>query len=571
MSGLRMDMIYPSFNIREVLNGIMVETTTLNDLDIKNLENTHNITKQLDSGLLKRIILELIIRDGSQSNFSIRMIFQDEKLFHKFRKIDKKNIHTTLQNLLKEKHVGFVKFEPKRGGNENFFGITNEGIQWFISKYGLQSENLWNLGLNSFNSNYKFQYVEEGNIKKFVEPRSKISLSLDSLFDYYETTQLKINKKYFNQFINLNSLKIIQSIFKNEIDFKSKEKIEEIIESISLGKDFSLETIAKQIHCKVGNKNYDYELIHSIISFDLIHLSEKNDKFNAEITVLGLLFLLLSLSVKLDNKDKKKRISSKIFHSKIDSIFRNNKNTLPLIFPKWGKLLKLVNNEPGKLLQCLSFPTSINFKKFSEQYQNDDELACLSSQYHSEQYYHKILREEYEKGKEILVNWAKNNNCLHVLFDDELKPRQSILRLCTNFGGGDISKNIDNIIKTEYKKLDNSDDDPLLKIYQHEKVLCKFAELHLSNNIYDYFEFKTSLISNNFNEEIKPITSTISFYFYMMLKITIDDDEIWNEFLHEKENSDLMKWWNEWIDTIDEFDKSAINERNSKLRVEVLQ
>lgn len=98
-------------------------------------------------------------------------------------------------------------------------------------------------------------------------------------------------------------------------------------------------------------------------------------------------------------------------------------------------------------------------------------------------------------------------------------------------------------------------------IFQHWDPIRKFAELYELVGNPDPFSFfgKSDILDFNEKEKLKPVQNIISLYFYAFLKMMIDDQNKWGDFLNNTKNDDVKGWWIEWIDTIDEFNKNRLS------------
>jgi len=487
-----------------------------------------------DYGYLKKIIFDLIIRDGRHSHFSVRQEFK--KKFGK--KIDKSTVINTFKKILLDRLIGRVDFFPKSGGTEVICGLTTEGLKYYSSKYGMTIHDLWNVSFNFYKKDYEINYAKLIKKKlKFSDVPSTITYSIDDHFTLFENKVLKVSRNHLNPFSVLETLEVANRVFTDKE--KNFKEFIQFLEPLALGK---------------GSELAHNHLIHQLLSTGLVYLSGSKEKAGWKISPFGILFLLKILNDKHDWK-------------KIEKIISKNEKVLPLVFGFWSRLKNYSNLNTKDLLKCLLYPHFEDKKLLHSSPNIDLVQQLINFQRSLELITRQKLEEEYEIGIEITKKWSKGEKCYHYLFDEffgYLRPEiLPILTILSSLDKQKIQKEIKsfciNIEEWHHLSADKINPSAFKIISNYYEPLRKLGELHrLVAYTSSNFALKSVILNFEFKDRFRPIQETIAFYFYIFFSSVIGKDR-WDLFLMEEENEKLRDLWNGRLNTIIQFGESNLH------------
>lgn len=313
----------------------------------------------------------------------------NDAVFKLVDKEDKKDVVKMLQLIESKK----TKYGEHYSKPQNYFGLTDDGVKWLVNKHSLSPNKFAKLIITVFN--------EENN--------HKLSVSIEKIVSDYEKNYFQISRDYFNSISTIKILNVVNKIYNDKI---------------------FLEKIKKPLMLLIKNKNlnsqkqFEPELIKLMINRGLVINWVTQKKRNIlRPSHFGLLLSLIDVLEKIISKEK----SQQILKKELRQIIKINKEIFPFIFPQWEEFSKLFDGNDEELLSCLLYPHFDDEKQFIGKYNQGDLLLSIALQNDSEIVFREKFREEYNALKTALMEWAIENNCIHVLFDRNMNPSLLVL------------------------------------------------------------------------------------------------------------------------------------------------
>jgi hypothetical protein len=517
------------------------------------MNNTTPRTKNY--GWLTQSVLQLIIQDGRKSRYEAQKEIKWPDNGYQTEDSRKSTLIPIFNKLLIDEHIGIIDSNPESGGTRIICGLTNKGLDWYVKEYQLTIEELWQISFNFFNKKYHYNDAKEKEkktkkqFKRHWGTGKKHSIlekkSIDDFFTLFEKNILNISRNHFNPL----SMQKIQSILNSVIE-KHKTSSEEIVfvlKNIALGK--KLELVKKtndSSYYIINEKKFTIRFIHSLQDDLLIFLKNSYD-----ISIFGILFLLHSLY------ELKK-------WEEIDEIILKKKDTLPFVFNHWSELKEKTNLKTERLVEILLAP---HLQKTSEIFsypRNTVESRLIGTQYDLEEFTYSELSREYEIGLEYAKNWAKKKSCFHYLFDENGWPEPRLIpyfgrnfNLIKNGEPDSLRKYIDSAIIDIQKNLHDEmiDSKASQNIFDYFEPLRKLGELHCIISDAKCPEFGMIVNDLNVKSKFNPVQNIITFYFYLLYSVTINEKQWHQILLKTVDKLELRQWWNEWLTTLTKFDK----------------
>ena len=493
---------------------LLKNVTPKHKSSVKSVKKTQNL-KDNDYGILKRTVVNEIIKNGNQSHFQIRQKFKSEKKYSKFRTTDKSSIIRTFNQLLKDGWIGLVNCNPKSGGSEKFYGLTDDGIKQSIN-YKLSDDDFWQLCIHYINKDYTIQKPHldnQTNEVKLKNNKTTIDLQVQQVFKL-QYPSLSFYMNYFNPFGTTKTFQLIDNLQKTKIDFCIKS----IPILLSYAKHDDKEI---QKHWKNDDdfilKMYEYGLLYSV-------------NWEEKISIFGIILLInIILSpIYLEKKQPTKKVVDKI-----SKIIQMNQDELPLVFSKWDELKKTVNDDK-QLLNCLLYPFVIETSKIHQRSIDIPELRVLVDHYYIEHDFRAKLLEIFNSGMDIVSQWSIEKNCHDELFESS------------------------NTLKDDFKIKESSSES--IKTQKQTIAELQRLDVMVGSSRWNQFEFYYATQKEGIRE-LKSLQNTISFYFYTFLDFYTRNNESLDRFFQS--NPRIIDWKNNWIDMLNEYRTKS----NSQLKI----
>lgn len=493
---------------------LLKNVTPKHKTSVRSVKKTQNL-KDNDYGVLKKTIVKEIIQNGNQSHFQIRQKFKSEKKYSKFSTTDRSSIIRTFNQLLKEGWTGLVNCNPKSGGSEKFYGLTDDGIKQSIN-YKLSDDYFWQLCINYINKNYTFRepYLDKQTNKiKFKNKKTIIDLQVQQIFKL-QYPSLSFYMNYFNLFGTIKTFQLVNDLQKTKIDF--------CIKSIPI-------LLAYAKHDDKEIQKYwekDDEFILKMYEYGLLYSVEDVER----ISIFGIMLLInIILSpIHLENKQPTKKL-----FDKISKIIKMNQDELPLVFSKWDELRKTVNDDK-RLLNCLLYPFVIETSKIHQMSIDSPELRILVDHQYIEYDFRAKLREIFDSGMGIISQWSIEKNCHDELFESS------------------------NVLKDDFKIKESLNES--IKTQTQTIAELQRLDVMVGNSRWNKFEFYY-VTQKEGVKELKSLQNTISFYFYTLLDFYTSNNESLDKFFQT--NPKIIDWKNNYIDVLNEYRTKS----NSQLKI----
>lgn len=531
-------------------------------------------------------ILTIIAKKGPESKTSILKILNKEYSV----------ISNSVDSLLENNMIQKTKVSSKKKSKEIFYYLTNKTVRFLIDTSIIELDDLWNLLFVSCRYN---KHLDE-----MIEIKNNL--------DYYIHNKSKTSKRYFMNFISTNVLDMLRNIKESKKELL-KESIP-ILQKLSTVKSINSEDFIQSMGLgKLNREYYKETLIPQLVISGLVYYWNKpikNNKITIEIGLshLGLLVVFDEIMTKIQNdeinipklehliRSKEGKLKNE-FTETIQEIVKKQKHLLPHIFENWSKLRKIVPNGEYGLFASIILPHSEEKSLVMDTSDQHLGSILINLQYSMEIEFKKRIKEIFLSGMKQIRKLGYENNCTKYLcHQDENSPSGIISFLEFSVMNKKIPiehaiesmsyhddatwegvkelidryKEINELTGKHYKfsstheqkyyesKIDKIDLIKLLKIYENPiREISKLYNIVRSGS--DFFnQFSHDVAS----EDLKPISSIMSFYCYIILYGVAEKNE-WNEFFESKENIELKKWFNEWMDYLISFEKEKINSLES--------
>lgn len=473
---------------------------------------------------LKDIIISKIVQEGAKSHHDI-ISYLIEQNKEKNQKTIERIVIREFRNLqLKNKYGAKIiacEYHKTVYGNTRYYhNLTDEGIDWYVEKFGLTSKIFWHMSINLFKKKYRFRYaykdqrsnriqydnldkkskLEKWSFELFYEEYKKIHNISEKIFNPFGTIEtlnsianylheyFNYNKNYFPVGFDYDDWREILPVLAAHIQ-RDSNKINKVWEQVESGE---LDQVGKDM----GKK----ELLSRLKGDNILCTATNNDKKNDEITLLGVLLYLALLQFYSYEKNT-------------DEVLQHMDKFLPLIFDKsiWTELIKFKSSK--EIHNILIIPLINGFVDMFQESFTRPSMGRLSRLYYYEQKIHYEIKQLFKIGAKIIEIHSKENCESEELIG--YLDKKSILPK---------------------------------SLLPYEEIYSKFRELHF------IFRQKRENDENMFDHEmdskkivIEPISEFISFHFYTYLNQELGEQE-WQKLL--KMNGRIKKFWDEWQKSI---------------------
>ena len=452
-----------------------------------------------EKGKLQRKIIKIIATQGKTSKIGLE---------HSLKEHHHPVISRAVKSLVNDEYLKgpFSSIPRHRGRPEQFYEITDKTITFFINHQDTSLEDFWKMIFQIYDTSNKF----------------KTQFSIDKLFRTYEVNRLGLKREHTLSYL-------YQKI--PDIDFISNIKFlpehNEVLEILAL-KGILTEKKIKQFLKKLD----DYTIPKVLFDGDFL-IMKINDKElpKYRLTLLGVQFFVY--------KHLKEYSSDSV--KKMDVIKNNYGFLLQKILPKWEWLERFFTKR--NLLDALV--DAIDLSSHQQPFQTNKGIQeILDSHRNLSKVYDEKIENEHKIGSEVSSNFHYEKSVIftkYKKFDRKIEhPQDTISRiqqlLESNYG--DYYNEISKLIP----EIDRKQDELRALLGFPDGTWNKFGK-DLNEQILGYEE----IMGNN-----------ISFRFYCILTSWIQENEDesledWIEYL--KRDKDLMPWFSNWLQEINEFER----------------
>ena len=472
-----------------------------------------------------------------------------------------------VQNLVKsENYLEQVEETTQQGKSEIKYDITTKGAKWIIDNDPtLDVQKFGNMLLSraSQDNSYKDEFKKEKKKERVFLGKSKrdVGFSLTDAVKYYESKILDISREFvFPQ----NIQKMINKLqYFTEEDYDLFRKSLPILDNLCKNKIMEFNTIRESVKLDFTTSQFN-KIILKLTKMDLFITFSKNGNDFYSLSFSGLIIFHHIVSDSMTNATLKHiqeygskllpRLFSNKFFSKLskkidknelltnflDSYNYDKSFVLHTLDENQRECLRLVNGQESLMTAYRAEFTALYIQmlfilsiRIKEEFPNFKLLKLDTP--------HPRIHRVFQDVHYVIYRQIRNND--KELNDHKLLQLFNKIILESKIDKGDV---VD--IWTKYSS------------YIDE--LVKLDELIYGDDVVHDPNYLQSLI--DVYTKIEKVKTVFEFRSWVFLKSSYPEicDSIINE------NKELKSWWDEWTNTLD---KSTIDEKNSKLRVEGLQ
>lgn len=394
-------------------------------------------------------------------------------------------------------------------GNQwrHWYTLTDDGIDWYVEKFGISRENLWFFCINILEKNYSYRFANHKGkrIEYDLKSSKLIKWNVDEIFNEY-WKKFNISKILISPFGYTRLLEILRYVnesFVWMIDDKNYKKLAiSMLENYAFRRQDQIDKFREKVDHDINPEDQTWT---NLLGERLIYYYRVNNESEEKISIFGILFLISNLSN--DNK--------------IEEIISKNRDELPLVFDEkiWPEIKNLITRTFSFKNRLSKTLTDVFTMGFSEVFDNSlywEKMSNLNLLYNLDYGLYPEFEKVYKAGSLVFYKITHPNKSPNFLNEYLISndPLPEFLK--------------------KYKKIFNE----LKKLYRIDE--------RSNRDFYDW----PNIDDDQDNLLRKPIQDEITFHIYTYL-YSIVKKEDWDNFI--KKNPTVREFWNEWCQEIAKF------------------